>query len=136
MTETTESTLDYNKVFAFMQKFKIDFLNRINELHIDEMTNLYVSIDECKTIQDVEVAVLSTLCRPLGGFRVLEDENQAIKLRNRVNDYFGSNLERYDFLLIYEHLYITSEEDHQEFKDFIKKGFPMHELHLIDEEMD
>ncbi|WP_342532687.1 hypothetical protein MHB40_14635 [Lysinibacillus sp. FSL K6-0057] len=58
--------LDLNEVFQFMQEFKCDFINRFCEIIIDEATNTYVSINECRSLEDVKARILMTMCRPIG----------------------------------------------------------------------
>jgi hypothetical protein len=116
-------SLDYNEVFQFMKDFGIDYINRYNELIIDETTNTYVGIRYCNNIDDVKTYVVFALCRPIG--KVLEDK-PAKRLLNRFNNYFGTELTREDMLLMYGELCYESKLG--EFRDFIKRGFPMSEL--------
>lgn len=58
--------LDYNKVFRFMQDFRINVLNQFNELIIDVPSNTYADIKECESIEDVKMRVVFNLCRPIG----------------------------------------------------------------------
>jgi hypothetical protein len=115
--------LDYNEVLQFMKEFKIDFLNRSHELIIDEPTNTYVDINTCETIEDVKTHVVYALCRPIG--KGLNDRD-ASRLLGRLNRYFNKSLTQSDMLRMYVELcYISKLE---EFKDFIKRGFPIEEL--------
>ena len=99
-------TLDFNEVVKFMREFGVDLLNRYGELIIDEPTNTYVYINKCKDIEDVKTYVVYALCRPIG--KGLD------------------NLSRKDMLTMYARLcYVDKLE---EFKDFIKRGFPIEEL--------
>lgn len=115
--------LNYNEVITFMTEFEIDLLNRFDELIIDEPTNTYVSIENCKDIEDVKTYVVFNLCRPIG--KGLE-EQAATRLLGRLNRYFKTNLTRQDLRLMYTKLCYVSKLD--EFKDFIKRGFPIKEL--------
>ncbi|PKH09826.1 hypothetical protein [Planomicrobium sp. MB-3u-38] len=115
--------LDYSEVFKFMQEFQVDYLNRYQEMIIDEPTNTYVSIKTCKDMDDVKTFVVFALCRPIG--KGLE-KRKANMLLKRVNQYFEMDLTREDMHLMYGELcYLDKFE---KFKDFIKRGFPMHEL--------
>lgn len=119
-------TLNYNEVFQFMREFGVDFINRYNELIIDEPTNTYVGIENCKDIEDVKTYVVFALCRPIG--KGLEDY-PAKRLLNRFNNYFGTELTREDMRLMYGELCYTHKLN--EFKDFIKRGFPINELKVM-----
>lgn len=116
-------TLDYNEVFQFMKEFRIDLINRYGELIIDEPTNTYVSINNCKDIEDVKTYVVFALCRPIG--KGLKDKD-ATRLLNRLNSYFEVKLTKADMLLMYQELCYVSKIE--EFKSFIKRGFPIGEL--------
>ncbi|WP_121615232.1 hypothetical protein [Virgibacillus halodenitrificans] len=116
-------SLDYNEIVNFMKDFKADFLNRYGELIIDEPTNTYAIIGKCKDISDVELYVVFALCRPIG--KGLE-EKDANRLLNKLNNYFNADLSRGDLRLIYRELCYVDKLD--EFKDFIRRGFPMEEL--------
>lgn len=116
-------TLDYNEVIQFMSDFEIDYLNRYGELIIDEHTNTYVTIKKCKDIEEVKLYVVYSLCRPIG--KGLEEE-EAERLLKKFNHYFNVNLTRSDLRLMYNKLCSVSKLD--EFKDFIKHGFPIKEL--------
>jgi hypothetical protein len=118
--------LDYNEVFQFMREFGIDFINRYYELIIDEPTNTYVSIQTCKDIEDVKTYVVFALCRPIGKGL---DKKPATRLLNRLNNYFGTELTREDMRLMYAELCYTDKLD--EFKDFMKRGFPIDELKKV-----
>lgn len=118
-----EKQLDYNEVFEFMTEFGVDFINRYGELIIDEPTNTYTAIKGCKDIEDVKTYVVFALCRPIG--KGLE-EKAATRLLKRLNAYFNASLTKQDMHLMYQKLcYISKLE---EFKSFIKRGFPMKEL--------
>ena len=117
------SNLDYNEVFKFMRDFRIDYINRFNELIIDEPTNTYVSIEKCKDIKEVETYVMFALCRPIS--KGLNDKASS-RLLQRVNRYFGTELTKDDLLLMYQELCYTHKL--QDFNDFIERGFPMEEL--------
>ena len=118
--------LDYNEVFQFMQEFKVDFMNMYGEMIIDEKTNVYTFITNCKDMEDVKTRVVYALCRPIG--KGLE-KRDAFRLLKRVNDYFKTELTKDDMLLMYQDL--CYERKLPEFKDFIKRGFPMDELKAI-----
>lgn len=115
--------LDYNEVITFMKEFKIDLLNSYGELIIDEPTNTYTFITRCKDLDDVKTHVVYSLCRPIG--KGLE-KRPADRLLKRINDYFNVDLSKEDMLLMYQELCYVSKLD--EFKDFVKRGFPMDEL--------
>lgn len=119
-------SLDYNGLVQFMKVFKIDYLNRFGELIIDEKTNTYTNIENCEGIDDVELHVVYSLCRPI--YKGL-DNKHATRLLKRVNDYFEVNLTKEDMGLMYQELCYTTKLE--EFKDFIKRGFPMEELKNI-----
>jgi hypothetical protein len=116
-------TLDYNDVFKFMKDFGIDYINKYNELIIDEKTNTYVGIENCKNIDDVRVYVVFALCRPIG--KGLEKYDSS-RLLNRLNNYFNTNLTKENMLLMYQELCYTSKIE--EFRNFIHRKFPMDEL--------
>ena len=115
--------MDYNEVVAFMKAFKVDVLNRFDELIFDVPTKTFVSIDQCETIEDVIYISVFALCRPIG--KELE-EKDANRILSRMNAYFKTALTRNDLLLMYEKLCYLEKE--REFKAFIAKGFPMEEL--------
>lgn len=117
------SKLDYNQVFSFMKEFGIDIINKYNELIIDEPTNTYVNIENCKDIEEVKTYVIFALCRPIG--KGLGDI-PANRLLKRVNNYFKVNLTKEDMRLMYAELCYIDKID--EFKDFIERGFPIEEL--------
>lgn len=118
-----KSELDYNEVILFMKKFGIDYMNRFNEFIIDEQDNIYTTLEHCKTIQDIETSVVFALCRPIGkGLSKIKAKRLLIK----VNKYFNANLTRDDMHLMYRRLCYVDKFD--EFKDFIRRGFPMGEL--------
>lgn len=115
--------LNLNEVFQFMQEFKCDFINRFCEIIIDETTNTYVSINECKSLDDVKARVLMAMCRPIGkGLEI----NNANRLLDRFNTYFNTDLTRKDMRKIYVDLCYSSKLE--ENKEFIRRGFPVHEL--------
>jgi|GEM_PF-5952812 len=115
--------LNLNEVFQFMQEFKCDFINRFCEIIIDEPTNTYVSINECKSLDDVKARILMSICRPIGKGLELSHAN---RLLERFNKYFSTNLTRKDMLKIYRDLCYSSKLE--ENKEFIKRGFPVQEL--------
>ncbi|MDC6267284.1 hypothetical protein [Lysinibacillus fusiformis] len=115
--------LNLNEVFQFMQEFKCDFINRFCEIIIDEPTNTYVSINECKSLDDIKARILMAMCRPIGKGLELTHAN---RLLDRFNTYFNTNLTREDMRKIYGDLCYSSKLE--ENKDFIKRGFPVHEL--------
>ena len=117
------TTLDYNEVVQFMKDFKVDLINRYDDLIIDQPTNTYVTINNCKDIDDVKTRVVYALCRPIG--KGLKDKD-ATRLLNRVNEYFNTLLTKEDMRLLYEKLCYASKLE--EFKSFIQRGFPMNEL--------
>lgn len=118
-----EMNLDYNEVFQFMREFEVDLLNRYNELVIDEPTNTFASIKHCQDIEEVKANVVMALCRPIS--KGLESR-ASTRLLKRINDYFSVNLTKQDMLLMYNELCYESKKE--EFKDFVKRGFPMEEL--------
>jgi hypothetical protein len=118
-----EKELDYNEVFKFMVDFGIDFINRYGELIIDQPTNTYTTIKQCKDMEDVKTHVVYALCRPIG--KGLEDK-PATRLLNRINAYFNVQLTKQDMKLMYNQLCYVQKLD--EFKSFIQRGFPMNEL--------
>lgn len=116
-------TLNYNEVFQFMQEFEADFINRFGELIIDEPTNTYVTIKDCKDIEEVKTYVVFALCRPIGKGL---GEQASSRLLKRLNKYFNANLTKQDCLLMYQELCYVSKID--QFKDFVNRSFPMDEL--------
>jgi len=116
-------SLDYSEVFKFMREFGVDFINGNGELIVDEPTNTYVIIDECKDIEEVKTRTVFSLCRPIG--KGLEDKPAKMLLK-RVNKYFNVNLTREDMRLMYRELCYIHKLD--EFKSFIDRGFPIEEL--------
>lgn len=116
-------SLNYNEVMVLMKDFGIDFLNRYNELIIDEPSNTYVNISDCEDIEDVKTYVVFALCRPI--YKGL-GEKASNRLLNRVNKYFETSLTKEDMGLMYQALCYKSKVN--EFKEFIQKGFPMAEL--------
>lgn len=115
--------LDYNEVFQYMQDFGIDFINRHNEMIIDYKTNTYTDLKECENIEDVKMRVVFSLCRPIGKGLELREANMLLK---RINDYYSTGLTREDMRLMYQELCYRHKFD--EFKSFIKRGFPLKEL--------
>lgn len=116
-------SLNYNEVIQFMKDFEIDFLNRYDELIIHEPTNTYSTIKGCKDIEEVKLCVVYAICRPIGKGLEKKDAN---RLLHKFNKYFKVNLSRKDFLLMYAKLcYIDKFE---EFKYFMRRGFPINEL--------
>lgn len=120
-----ENTLNYLEVLAFMKKFGADFINANNELIIDERTNTYVGLHDCKNMEDVKVMVVFALCRPIG--KGLEKKD-ATRLLKKVNAYFGLELTREDMRLMYGELCYLHKLD--AFKSFIDRGFPIAELQV------
>lgn len=116
-------TLNYNEVVVFMKDFGVDILNRFEELIIDEPTNTYTWIGDCKDIEDVKTKVVFALCRPISKGLKRADANRMLE---QFNKYFKIDLTREDMLLMYQELCYTSKLE--EFKSFIKRGFPMQEL--------
>lgn len=116
-------TLGFSEVAKFMKEFRVDFLNRFGELIIDSKTNTFADINHCENMDDVEATVVFALCRPIG--KGLQ-KPIANNLLTRVNEYFDTDLTREDMHLIYAELcYINKFDD---FKSFVKRGLPMHEL--------
>ncbi|AUO14772.1 hypothetical protein [Priestia megaterium] len=118
-----QETLDFNEVFQFMKKFSVDYVNRFGEMIIDHKTNIYLPLSECKDLADIETWSVFVLCRPIG--KGLEDKD-AKRLLKRVNAYFETKLTQEDMRAMYGEL--CYREKLGEFKDFIKRGFPMNEL--------
>lgn len=119
--------LDFDKVFDFANNFGADFINLNKELIIDEKTNTYAPLAECVDIEDVEMITVFCLCRPI--YKGLSDKKSKLLMR-RVNDYFGVNLNKKDFGVMYRELCYRHKFD--EFKKFIKNGFPIKDLELND----
>lgn len=117
------NTLSYNDVVKFMKEFGIDVLNRFDELIIDMTTNTYTYIGGCEDIDDIKTRVVYSLCRPIG--KGLENRH-ANRLLKKINEYFNVNLTKDDMLLMYQELCYVTKLD--EFKDFIKRDFPLEEL--------
>jgi len=122
-------SLDYNDVFQFMKEFEANSLNRFGELIIDEPTNSYVIIKNCRDIEELKLYVVYSICRPIG--KGLQ-ENNAKRLLRKFNKYFKVNLTRSDFRLIYAELCYESKLG--ELKDFIKRGFPVKDLKFMESE--
>lgn len=118
-----KETLDYNQVFQFMQAFPVDYINKYGEMIIDEKTNMYSTFKDAKDFDDVLTHVVFSLCRPIA--KGLEKKD-AKRMLHRVNKYFKVNLTREDFDEMYGELCYMDKFD--QFKDFIKRGFPMDEL--------
>jgi hypothetical protein len=121
--EMDDLKVNYNEVIRFMKEFKIDVLNRFDELIIDMPNNIWANIKGCEDFDDVKTRVVYSLCRPIG--KGLE-EKAADRLLVKFNEYFKVNLTRDDMLLMYAELCYTSKIE--EFKSFINRGFPMNEL--------
>lgn len=119
--------LNYNEVNQFMKDFKIDVLNRFDELIIDVHTNTYTYIGDCKNIDEVKTRVVYSLCRPIGKVLKIPD---AMRLLENFNSYFKLELTREDMRLMYQKLCYMSKLEM--FNDFIKRGFPMQELENIE----
>lgn len=115
--------LDMNEVVKFMEEFEIDMLNRFGELIIDYPTNTYATISECQNMEDVKMRVVFNLCRPI--YKGL-DEKDSKRLLRKLNAYFLTNLTKEDLGLMYRDLCYRDKFD--DFKDFIKRGFPVWEL--------
>lgn len=115
--------LNMNEVFNFLQEFRCDFINFAGEIIIDNLTNTYTSIINCESMDDVKAKVLMSMCRPIGKGLELKHAN---RLLERFNKYFNTTLTRNDMLKIYRDLCYSSKLE--ENKDFIKRGFPVHEL--------
>lgn len=115
--------LDYNQVFEFMQVFPADFINRYGELIIDQKTNMYTNLKYCNDFDELLTHVVYSLCRPIGKGLEVKD---AKRMLHRVNKYFKVNLTREDMHVMYGELCYRDKFD--QFKDFIKRGFPMDEL--------
>lgn len=115
--------LNLNEVFKFMQEFGCDFLNCTGEIIIDQLTNTYTSIIGCESVDDVKARILMSMCRPIGKGLDLYHAN---RLLDRFNKYFNTELTRNDMLKIYRDLCYSSKLE--ENKEFIKRGFPVHEL--------
>lgn len=116
-------TLDYNQVFEFMQEFGVDYINRYGEMIIDSKTNVYTSIKDCEDIDQVKTRVVFVLCRPIGKGLEVKDAKRLLK---KLNNYFKVNLTRDDLHIMYGELCYSDKLG--EFEDFVKRGFPVHEL--------
>jgi len=119
----SDETLDYNQVFQFMQVFPVDYINKYGEMIIDEKTNMYSNFKDSKDFDDVLTHVVFSLCRPIAKGLEVKD---AKRMLHRINKYFKVNLTREDMHVMYGELCYRDKFD--EFKDFIKRGFPMDEL--------
>ncbi|MFK3936591.1 hypothetical protein ACI2JA_03620 [Alkalihalobacillus sp. NPDC078783] len=115
--------LNLNEVYQFMKDFKIDYLNNRDELIIDDNTDTYVSISDCRTIDEVKTWVVFAMSRPIGKGLQSKDAERLLK---RLNDYFNVNLTRKDMRSIYIVLCYIGKV--KEFEEFIKRGFPMEDL--------
>lgn len=115
--------VDLNEVMKFMEAFGIEALTKRGELIFDYKTNTFAYIADCDDMEDVEMRVVFALCRPIAKGL---DKPDANKLLEKVNDYFNSDLTREDMHLMYSEL--CYRDKFEDFKSFIKKGFPMHEL--------
>ena len=112
--------MNYDQIMSLMRLFPIDYLNRFDELIIDEKTNIYSYIGGCESIEDVEACLILSLCRPIGKGL---DKNDANRLLERVNGYFCVELTREDMLSIYTHLCYADYV--KQVKKFIEDGFPI-----------
>lgn len=118
-------TLQYQEVFGFMKKFGTEFINYNNELIIDLDYNIYISLNTCETLADVEASALLVLCRPIG--KGIQYEKRKWKtLLNQFNSYFGCELTRKDMCEIYGELCYTGMLE--ALQKFIADGFPMDNL--------
>lgn len=115
--------LNYSEVFQFMKEFEVDLLNRFDELIIDEPTNTYTWIGDCKDIDDVKTRVVFSMCRPIG--KGLPNKH-ADRLLRKIKSYFKVDLSKEDMLLMYTELCYLSKLE--EFKGFIREGFPIDKL--------
>lgn len=115
--------VNFNEVMEFMKSFGVDCLNRFGELIIDVPNNIYAYIGDCEDIEDVQTRVVWQLCRPI--YKGLNDTSSKWWLE-RINNYFSVNLSWDDIGILYQQLCYRSKLG--EFKDFIKRGFPMEEL--------
>lgn len=118
-----ENTLNYLEVLSFMRAFDADFITAKNELYVDERTNVFISLHDCKTIEDVEYKVIYELCRPIG-FGL--EKREAKRLLKKINNFYNVKLSRKDMRTLYSKMCFVDTED--AFKSFISRGFPMGEL--------
>jgi len=124
-----ENRLNYSQVLEFMKQFEIDYINRFDEMIIDHFTNTYVYIGGCLDIDDVVMKTVYAMARPIG--KGLE-ESHAIRLLNKINNYFKTSLTCMDMLTIYEEL--CYERKLPQFKKFVMNGMPMEEIKLYSKE--
>lgn len=115
--------LDYNEVFRFMREYGIDVLNRFGELIIDMPTNTFTTLNDCESIEEVQLRVVYSICRPIA--KGLE-EKDAHRLLKRFNAYFKTELTREDFYMMYRDF--CSESTLPAFREFMRRGFPVAEL--------
>lgn len=121
--KTIKNELNYNEVLTFMKEFGVDCMTSNGELVFDIGTNTYADINHCRDIDDVKGTTIYNLCRPIGKGL---DNQTANMLLSRVNDYFKTDLSRDDMRLMYREL--CYRDKFEEFKSFVKRGFPMEEL--------
>jgi len=124
-----ENKLNYNQVLEFMKNFEVDYINRFDEMIIDHFTNTYVYIGGCHDIDDIVMRTVYAMARPIG--KGLE-ESHAIRLLNKINNYFKISLTCGDMLTIYEEL--CYERKLPQFKKFVMNGMPMEEIMLYSKE--
>lgn len=123
--EQPKQLLTQEELFRFMKKFGADFINSNNELIIDFDYNIYFSLNNCKTIEDVEASSLLVLCRPIGkGIRY--EKRKWRELLKRFNTYFKCELTREDMREIYGELCYSGMLE--ALKQFIADGFKMDQL--------
>ena len=124
-----ENRLNYSQVLEFMKQFEIDYINRFDEMIIDHFTNTYVYIGGCHDIDDIVMRTVYAMARPIG--KGLE-ESHAIRLLNKINNYFKISLTCGDMLTIYEEL--CYERKLPQLKKFVMNGMPMEEIMLYSKE--
>lgn len=123
--KSKEQPLKLEEVFTFMKKFGADFINSNNELIIDLDYNIYFSLNNCKTIEDVEASTVLVLCRPIGkGIRY--EKRKWRDLLKRFNTYFKCELTREDMREIYSELCYSGMMEGM--KLFISDGFKMDQI--------
>lgn len=115
--------VDYEEVFEFMSEFGVAIMTHKKELILDEKNNVFATVEGCSDMWEVKTRVTSAVCRPIGKGLSVRDAN---RLLEKFNKYFKSKLTREDMLLIYQKL--DYERTMNEFKGFVKRGFPMNEL--------
>lgn len=118
-----ENTLNYLKVLSFMRAFDADFITAKNELYVDERTNIFISLHDCKTMEDVEYKVIYALCRPIG-FGL--EKREAKRLLQKINNFYKVKLSRKDMRTLYSKMCFDDTEE--AFKSFIARGFHMDEF--------